>query len=112
MAGREKSAAEQMSRLPPWLQFTRASVVQEGSVRRSWCSELERLTRFSPRPPLAAAKADQVGRGGEETELRTGAGEEWSGVQTIGDGGRCGEIGRERVCTGVGEAAGVRLDGD
>jgi hypothetical protein len=33
-------------------------------------------------------------------------------VQTVGDGGRCGEIGRERVCTGVGEAAGVRVGGN
>jgi hypothetical protein len=50
--------------------------------------------------------------GGEDRELGAGAGEEWSGVQTVGDGGRCGEIGRERVCTGVGEAAGVGVGGN
>jgi hypothetical protein len=45
--------------------------------------------------------------GREDTELGAEAGEEWSGVQTVGDGGRCGEIGRERVGNGVSEAAGV-----
>jgi hypothetical protein len=81
LVGWEKSAAEQMSRLPPWLQFARALAVQEGSVRRSWCSEPERLTRFSPRSPLAAAKADQVGRVEKRRSSEPGLGRNGQGYR-------------------------------
>ncbi len=59
-----------------------------------------------------SGEAGSSGGGGEDTELGAGAGEEWSGVQIVGDGGRYGEIGRERVDNGVGEAAGVVHGGD
>ncbi len=51
------------------------------------------------------------GANGDKTELGAGAGEEWSGVQNVGVDDRCGETGRERLCTGVGEDAGVKLSG-
>jgi hypothetical protein len=52
------------------------------------------------------------GEGGNETELRAGAGEEWSGVQKSSVGGRCGVSGKEGECTGVGEATVVGLGSD
>jgi hypothetical protein len=52
------------------------------------------------------------GEGGDETGLGAGAGEEWSGVQKFGVGGRCGVSGKEGECTGVGKAAVVGLGSD
>jgi hypothetical protein len=50
--------------------------------------------------------------GGDETELRAGAGEEWLGVQKFSVCGRCGVSGKEGECTGVSEAAVVGLGSD
>ncbi len=61
---------------------------------------------------ICGGKGVSSGEGGNETELGAGAGEEWSGVQKVGVGGRCGVTGRERSCTGVGETVGVGLSGD
>ncbi len=49
------------------------------------------------------------GEGGDETELGAGAGEEWSGVQRFGVGGRCGVSGKGGESTGVGDSAVVGL---
>ncbi len=74
--------------------------------------EPEKLSRFFASTAACGSESGSIGLGGEETELRAGAGEEWSGVQKVRVGGRCGVTGRERVCTWVGEAAGVGLGGD
>jgi hypothetical protein len=49
------------------------------------------------------------GAGGEEMGLGASAGEEWSGVQKVGVGGRRGETGSERSWAGVSKDAGVGL---
>ncbi len=61
---------------------------------------------------ICGGKGGSSGEGGNEMELGAGAGEEWSGVQKVGVGGCCGVTSREGECTGVGEAAVVRLGGD
>jgi hypothetical protein len=59
--------------------------------------------------PICSGEDGSSGEGGNETGLGAGAGVEWSGVQKVGVGGRCGVTGKEGECTGVGEAAVVGL---
>jgi hypothetical protein len=61
---------------------------------------------------ICGGKNGSSGEGGEETELGAGAGEEWSGVQRFGVGGRCGVSGKEGKSTGVSESAVVGLSSD
>jgi hypothetical protein len=61
---------------------------------------------------ICSGENGSSGEGGDETELGAGAGEEWSGVQKFGVGGRCGVSGKEGECTRVSEAAVVGLGSD
>jgi hypothetical protein len=81
LAGQEKSAAEQMSRLHPGPQFAGALAVQEGSAKRTWGSGPERMLHFSPPTAASGGEGGSSGEGGEETELGAGVGEEWSGCR-------------------------------
>jgi hypothetical protein len=61
---------------------------------------------------ICGSEDGSSGASGDETELGADAGEEWSGVQNVGVGGRRGETGSERSWAGVGEDAGIGLGGD
>jgi hypothetical protein len=61
---------------------------------------------------LCGGENGSSGEGGDETELGAGAGDEWSGVQRFGIGGRCGVSSKEGASTGDGESAVVGLGSD
>jgi hypothetical protein len=104
-----RSAMVQRSRLLPESHFAGAQADREGSVERRWGSE---VVAFFASTALCGGEDGSSGAGSEETGLGAGAGEEWSGVQKVGVGGRCGDTGSERSWAGVGEDVGVGLGGD